>query len=232
MTRSMKALMATTAVLLSWTPAHAAITLYDVPGAVQPSENVLLPVNQTGTTVYGETNKSGTEVTFQSLTCTTAGNCSTFGETLTTPANGQARIETTESPSSLSGMQFFLSDGNNGFLGFTEFEFNLFNSLNTLQSLTLFGLSNGVTPFSQTFPLNGNGQNYFAGLATGGDVFTKVAFDASGTGATDIRQIRIGGFPGAVVPEPATWALMILGFGLIGGALRQRSRARVALRYT
>ena len=27
------------------------------------------------------------------------------------------------------------------------------------------------------------------------------------------------------VPEPATWAMMILGFGLIGGALRQRQAA-------
>jgi PEP-CTERM motif len=30
--------------------------------------------------------------------------------------------------------------------------------------------------------------------------------------------------PVAAVPEPATWALMILGFGLIGGAIRQRNR--------
>jgi hypothetical protein len=30
--------------------------------------------------------------------------------------------------------------------------------------------------------------------------------------------------PVAAVPEPATWALVILGFGLIGGAIRQRNR--------
>jgi hypothetical protein len=28
----------------------------------------------------------------------------------------------------------------------------------------------------------------------------------------------------AAVPEPATWALMILGFGLVGGALRRKER--------
>jgi YD repeat-containing protein len=33
----------------------------------------------------------------------------------------------------------------------------------------------------------------------------------------DVRAIQAG-----VVPEPATWAMMILGFGLIGSALRQR----------
>jgi hypothetical protein len=26
------------------------------------------------------------------------------------------------------------------------------------------------------------------------------------------------------VPEPATWALMILGFGLVGGVLRRKER--------
>ena len=31
----------------------------------------------------------------------------------------------------------------------------------------------------------------------------------------------------AGVPEPATWALMILGFGAVGGALRRRAKAAV-----
>jgi hypothetical protein len=33
------------------------------------------------------------------------------------------------------------------------------------------------------------------------------------------------------VPEPATWAMMILGFGLIGGAMRQAKRQTVRVRY-
>ena len=31
------------------------------------------------------------------------------------------------------------------------------------------------------------------------------------------------------VPEPATWALMIMGFGMVGGAMRRRTTSRVAL---
>lgn len=34
--------------------------------------------------------------------------------------------------------------------------------------------------------------------------------------------------PAAAVPEPASWAMMIAGFGLVGGALRRRSLTRVA----
>ena len=34
--------------------------------------------------------------------------------------------------------------------------------------------------------------------------------------------------PLGMVPEPAAWAMMILGFGLIGGAMRRRQTATVA----
>jgi hypothetical protein len=36
--------------------------------------------------------------------------------------------------------------------------------------------------------------------------------------------------PPPVVPEPSTWALMILGFGIVGGAMRRRE-ANVTVRY-
>lgn len=50
-----------------------------------------------------------------------------------------------------------------------------------------------------------------------GLAYDDFSFDLSGNG---------GGTPGGV-PEPASWALMILGFGLAGAALRQR-RAAIA----
>ena len=220
-------LLAAAAFAATAVPASAAIQLFDVPGAVQPDQNVLLPTGQSATTVFGSTNQTGTSVTFQSLTCTTPGNCTTFGDTLTTPANGQARIESTDG--SIDALQFFLTLGGS----FTQFEFNLFNAVTTTQTLTLFGISNGGTPFSQVFNLDGNGQNFFAGNATGGDVFTRIAFDASGQGGADVRQVRIGGLAGPngnplPLPEPGTWGMMILGFGVAGIAIR-RSRRRKAL---
>jgi PEP-CTERM motif len=35
----------------------------------------------------------------------------------------------------------------------------------------------------------------------------------------------------AVVPEPATWAMMLVGFGLVGGALRRRRTVATRVRY-
>ena len=33
------------------------------------------------------------------------------------------------------------------------------------------------------------------------------------------------------VPEPATWAMMIIGFGGVGGAMRRRSKVRAKISF-
>jgi hypothetical protein len=44
-------------------------------------------------------------------------------------------------------------------------------------------------------------------------------------GSTELSGGTFGGtLTFAAVPEPATWALLILGFGLVGGALRRKER--------
>jgi PEP-CTERM motif len=55
---------------------------------------------------------------------------------------------------------------------------------------------------------------------TGGTGSEQDRFDWSITGS--------GGLNGGGVPEPSTWALAILGFGLTGGALRRRARPALA----
>jgi hypothetical protein len=46
-------------------------------------------------------------------------------------------------------------------------------------------------------------------------------------GNTGIDNLQIGSAPAGAVPEPAAWALMLVGFGALGGVLRQSRRARI-----
>lgn len=77
---------------------------------------------------------------------------------------------------------------------------------------------------SQTFnlPLNVNGGAQFFGIVS--DVaFTKVFFHQSNNpGYADAFGIDDISY-GYAVPEPATWAMLIAGFGLVGAASRRRS---------
>ncbi len=90
-------------------------------------------------------------------------------------------------------------------------------------------------------PIGGGGtvawdQGYFAvggfccGYGTPNAGFSLDGADASITLLTaDPNQLVAMAVSYAVgVPEPATWGLMILGFGLAGGALRRRTRAALA----
>jgi hypothetical protein len=61
-------------------------------------------------------------------------------------------------------------------------------------------------------------------VATDGELIDYFSIAANNT-IGDIRQVRLGGvqlIP--TVPEPATWAMMIAGFGGVGGMARQRRR--------
>ena len=202
------------------TSAEAAIQIYNSAGQVQPSENVLLNNGSTGSTVFGLTNNTNTSVSFLSLA---------NGVTLTAPSGGQARVEAVGS--SLDTLRFFLTNGER--FGEVEFDLHKANGSTANVTVTFFGtFAGGVT--SQSFSL-GNGNNWFAAETTGGDLITAVAFDTDGIGVDDIRQIRLGGVTGvtvpppAGVPEPATWAMMLGGFGLLGAAARRRDTvARVS----
>lgn len=63
----------------------------------------------------------------------------------------------------------------------------------------VFTIDNGMINFN-------TGTFAFAGLATGRSTLT-------------ISEVS------AAVPEPATWLMMLLGFGFVGGAMRQRKQA-------
>lgn len=83
------------------------------------------------------------------------------------------------------------------------------------------------------------GLNYYAGQTfprVGSDIVLRLSqsfgYSVSGGetyGNDRLGRVTIGGSATPAVPEPATWAMMIAGFGAVGGAMRRRSRYRAKL---
>ncbi|URD60423.1 PEPxxWA-CTERM sorting domain-containing protein [Sphingomonas sp. KRR8] len=110
--------------------------------------------------------------------------------------------------------------------GFTAAEFNLENGSPRSFIVTLIDTFDVATQITLT---NANGSNIFNITGNSpGQVFTSASFSTTdGAGFNDLKQLRLVLAPGAV-PEPGTWALMLLGFGGMGMAMR-RSRRQAML---
>jgi PEP-CTERM motif len=101
-----------------------------------------------------------------------------------------------------------------------------------------YGLSD-LTSFSATFAdgiltaLSFDTPALFPVSTTGGGgtPFTAQRFRVTGLGLDGVQTLNAAGdilssgqFEIAAVPEPASWALMIIGFGMVGASLRSRRR--------
>ena len=104
---------------------------------------------------------------------------------------------------------------------------------------TFAGLNYGPTNNTNAGAINGNVfSTAIAGTITGLSIANGASFgfrwvDVDSTGSDhgigiDNLSINAALAPVAGVPEPSTWALLILGFGLVGGALRRRRKLVLA----
>jgi hypothetical protein len=197
-------------------PAFATITVISSPPFPQnPPENVLLTAGAPGTPTTGVTNQTNTTVLFTSST-----------DTLVSPPQGQAFLTATDN--TLGNLNIALQ---NHSLGFTSFEFNVNSPTN--QNVTLvftdqFGQTQVADGGTTTFSVGANGSNFINAVASNGELITNVSL--TGTNLTSIGQVRLGGVAtiARAVPEPSTWALLIVGFGGVGGLLRANRRSRLA----
>lgn len=80
----------------------------------------------------------------------------------------------------------------------------------------LFGASSAAQNFS--LDTGGGGYNSAPGFRSAYSAYVQ---DHSGAGNEGTRNFAFRNIDGAV-PEPATWAMMMLGFAAIGGAMRRR----------
>ena len=114
-----------------------------------------------------------------------------------------------------------------GNAGMEWIELAFFGVTGTSIDFVLSGLAaDGVTPeeFAFNFLLDGTGSARYAFDAIDGEVITNLAYTINGGSADGLRQVRIASSVNGVppVPEPATWAMMLMGFGAAGYVMRRR----------
>lgn len=166
--------------------------------------------SQTGSTVNGFVNQDGSWVTF-----------STSNGQLNLVTNGQGQATILGDP--------LLENLNVAFQkSWDRITFNLesparaggqFSAAFTLlvNGAVLFSASPNPGDSACTFCLVNNGENKFT---VSGPGINSLAFTFN-PAIGDAKQFRVEGLSSAV-PEPATWAMMITGFGLAGTAIRRR----------
>lgn len=148
------------------------------------------------------------------------------GSTLLETNTGAATVFTADG-SALSQLTFTLLGG----ASFTAAEFNLergsLTDISTPLMITLTALGGGTSTFSVSNP---NGSNIFDIIAAPGESYTSASFSTTNGGFADLKQLRLvlANSTGPV-PEPATWAMMLLGFGGIGMAMRRSRRGTATL---
>jgi hypothetical protein len=165
-------------------------------------------------------------VTFTSGSTTTCPGCTT--QTLFEPSNGQALIQVGSGKGQvpLQDITISLTDTTSTFgIGYIEFNLNMGSNLGNAISVVINSIDQFGNHATETQSI-GNGSNFFSALASNGEIIQSISFQANAdAGVTDIRQIRINAAtPAGMLPEPSSWALMLLGFGATGFAMRRSRR--------
>jgi len=90
---------------------------------------------------------------------------------------------------------------------FNNFPGSSFEALGFLNNLQVGSVSGSLGQFAT-----------FSGFGTSVDYVTFNGF--GGSGGFELDNIVLNGAANGAVPEPATWAVMLLGFGFVGSAMR------------
>lgn len=190
------------------TPASAAVVFTFTPGGASPSA---------GFTVIN---------TFANA----AGITGSGFQILVPPANGNGAPPANSNPSGTSYLSV-LGGGSAtislGSVSAFQFDWGSIDSYNTLSIASTGGPAIIIPGSNFTNPANGNqispGTNgLFTVTGTAGEMFTGITLTSSAN-SFEIDNLAVK----SAVPEPTTWMMMILGFGIVGYSLRSRRRFSV-----
>jgi hypothetical protein len=212
-----------TVIAASAIPAKASIVLTEQ--ATGGGDNVTFKtVTGDGTTTLTSNTNKGENVTFTSTVA------------LTVPSSGQARIEATDPANHpLQDLTWFLTSSLQGTTK-DVFDINI-DKKDSKRATDVSVYVNGNLVNTEAL---GNGSNFFTVTASGSDIIKTIGIFMNGD-VQDVQQFRIdpvalgggvGGLPppvGGAVPEPSTWAMMILGFLGLGLMAYRRKNSVVRL---
>lgn len=193
------------------------------------------PSDQNGTTVHNEGSVDGGATVIGELGQNSGidvlftGSTTDSNNLMLSEGQGQAKITgaldtSTNNPNDTFGITAFNAAlANNGLFDWIEL------SLTGTGTVSFSLLDDGGTAFTSDamgdfiFDL-ANGQNKFAFQAVNGQSIAGLSFSVVGGAVDTVSQVRINQALAGVVPEPATWAMMLLGFSVIGFAMRRKRR--------
>ena len=207
---------------MSAAPVAAEIVIVDA-SSIQGANVLFNTGTQTGTSVTASTNTGSDNLRF---TGTTVG-----GGNVISANGGQARIEgapdtSTPNPNDsllLQTLQFGLSDSGT----FNNLEFNLLGGQATTATFVLTDNAGDLFTFTRSL---GSGSNFFGVQGINGQSIRNASLTCGAGGVGDVRQIRLDALSAtSAVPEPATWAMMLIGFGAVGHSLRRRRSIKPSL---
>ena len=176
----------------------------------QGTDNVLLNPATNVLTVTGTVGPSNLLVNFTS----TSGS-----GLLSANPSGQATVSGGTGNTALTQLTFGLANNDT----FTRAVFNINAATSGSVVIHVEGVNINGGFFEDDFTVDANGENFFTVTAINGQLITSVSLTAiNGATFQDVRQVRLGGFEGTEVPEPAS--MFLLGSGLIGAAAGFRKR--------
>ena len=134
----------------------------------------------------------------------------------TTPISFDFSIGGVEGGGSTTGSNIFLT--------------NLLTGQTAMYNPLFIGNDNTTTPSGDIQNSARLNFSFLSGLNFNPNIDNTYRIDLSAGGNTVTSFARIGAGAGvAAVPEPATWAMMLIGFGAMGVSLRRRRRAQTML---